>query len=207
MNDTAAELNQQEVKAEINWSEMKQKAIARLDKDLIALLHKPEAKEKDGKTAEEVQIAGYLALADKVTAAANDLREAVKHEKTYLIKKQIEALGLTAADLGLETKVEVVIERDATDATTNPVETIKFLTSTGEVITTEYKGRITTSNGYTTEELKFWNWAQAQNKENPFTRSKKTGNGTTTQTVDSKYLKTVSDEELKELCKAYYATA
>ncbi|MDX7787416.1 hypothetical protein [Aeromonas caviae] len=86
---------------EINWTEKKEEAIRKLDKDLITQLNKPEAKATTDKTAEEVQIAGYLALADKVTAAANDLREAVKHEKTYLIKKQIAALGLTAADLGL----------------------------------------------------------------------------------------------------------
>lgn len=203
MSDTATELQ----KEEINWTVKKQEAIQKLDRDLITQLGKPEAKEKNGMSAEEAQIAGYLALADKVTAAANELREAVKHEKTYLIKKQIEALGLTAADLGLDTKVEVVIERDGNTDTEPKDETIKFLTRTGEVLVTGYKGRITANNGYTAEMLEFWGWAQKQNKENPFTRTKKSGDGTTVQKVDSNYLKKVSDDELKELCKAYYAAA
>lgn len=133
MNDTVEPKQE-----EINWTVKKQEAIQKLDKDLITQLAKPEAKEKGDMSAEEVQIAGYLALADKVTAAANELREAVKHEKTYLIKKQIQALGLTAADLGLETKVEVVIEREGGSKIKRESKgpfTLKYINTEGQIDT------------------------------------------------------------------------
>jgi len=89
------------------------------------------------------------------------------------------------------------------------VETIKYLTRDGKVLTTELRGKkqFLEKNGYTPDVCEFWNWTQDPIVAPTLTRPKDLGEGTTVQKVSRDYLKEVSDEKLKELCKAYYTAA
>lgn len=89
------------------------------------------------------------------------------------------------------------------------VETIKYLTRDGKVLTTVLHGKkqFLEKNGYSADVIEFWNWTQDPTVAPTLTRPKDLGEGTTVQKVSRDYLKEVSDEKLKELCKAYYTAA
>ncbi|MFQ2622651.1 hypothetical protein ACK3YV_07425 [Aeromonas caviae] len=173
----------------------------------------------DNKATIEVEAKHYLDIANKTTALADAVKAAQEQLKIVDAKEKLGSLDLATklAVLGLskeELAAHLGLSATPITDTTPTVDTdtsiiIKYLTPTGEVETVKLESvyqRITTEN-FSSDVVKFWEWAQAQTEAKTITRPKKRGDGTTVVKVDKPYLKDVSDDELKELCKAYYAAA
>lgn len=161
----------------------------------------------------------YKGYADTTATAYQALVDAREELRIHNLKDSMTKLDLATklAVLGLskeELAAHLGLSATPITDTTPTVDTdtsiiIKYLTPTGEVETVKLESvyqRITTEN-FSSDVVKFWEWAQAQTEAKTITRPKKRGDGTTVVKVDKPYLKDVSDDELKELCKAYYAAA
>ncbi|NEX81750.1 hypothetical protein [Aeromonas rivipollensis] len=170
---------------------------------------------------QQLKVITVLAAAQK-SIEANKLKEALEAVKVsikpykLLELYEIDSLKQHIHDEGIEVQALFSDEELATagyvkkEETKEPeVETIKYLTRDGKVLTTVLHGKkqFLEKNGYSADVIEFWNWTQDPTVAPTLTRPKDLGEGTTVQKVSRDYLKEVSDEKLKELCKAYYTAA
>lgn len=213
----AAVLNKEEVKV-VTATDAK-KALKDAVHNLRTHIHKSHHA-ADNKAPIEVEAKHYLDIAKETAAFAVLVENAQEQLKvidaqetleSFDLKTKLKVLGLTKEEIlaAFGMSDETLVEHQGKNSTDNKEITIKYLTPDGEVGTVKLTSvyQKITAEDFASDVVDFWNWAQEQTEAKTITRAKKRGTGTTAVKADKNYLSDVSDEELKEVCKAYYTAA